>query len=265
MRHNYKLTIEYDGTHFLGWQIQPVGRTVQGDLENALKQLHPDQKITLIGSGRTDSGVHARNQVAHIKLDTRLSDNDLKNAVNARLDKDVRIKAASKVSDSFHARYNPLWRQYSYFIRKSYSPLARFTTWWVRYPLIQEQLHVCANQVLGEHDFTSFCKADAEVEHKRCFVEESHWSISADNLTYSIRANRFLQHMVRYLVGTMVEVARGRYSEQDFSDLIHNTENNLSVVRAPAQGLILEEIKYPESGFSVQDTTTDSYEAAADK
>ncbi len=239
---NFLFTIEYDGTEFHGWQIQPTDRSVQGDIETAIRDLLPDQKITLYGGGRTDSGVHAREQIANIHLDTKLAPFELKNAVNARLKRDVRLQNCRIVPNDFHSRYSPIAREYSYTVVRNYSAIDRRLTWYVKYPLDFDLLNQCAARLKGEHDFTAFCKATAEVNHKRCIVYRSEWNGCQDRLVYHVTANRFLQHMVRYLAGTMVEVARGRFSLDDFDGMLNQTRKDLTVVRAPAQGLVLEKL-----------------------
>ncbi len=243
---NFKLTIEYDGTGFFGWQTQAKGRTVQGELEEALSSIVSGEKITLTGSGRTDSGVHALNQVAHVKLDTRLHPEQLMKALNAMTGDDLLVKDCRRVSSEFHARFSAKKRTYQYRITTRYSPFTRFTRWWLKYPVKFEQLNLCARMIIGEHDFSSFCKANADVPHKRCHIFESHWVKEGDNYAYTIAANRFLQHMVRYLVGTMVEVARGRMSPDDFEIFLRGKHEKLAVFRAPAKGLFLTDVYYGE-------------------
>lgn len=243
---NFKLNIQYDGTDFYGWQVQTNDRTVQGDIENAFGEIMPGQKITLIGSGRTDSGVHALNQIANIKIDTKMSADEILKALNSKLGRDVWISQCQEVDDEFHARFSAGRREYQYNITKDYSPFNRNTSWWVRYPLDEDLLNECACLIKGEKDFTTFCKATAEVNNKICTVIESNWNWQGEFLQYKISANRFLQHMVRFLVGTMVEVARGRISIEDFKVLLDNSHKTLSVFRAPAQGLFLVNIHYQD-------------------
>ena len=243
---NYKLNIQYDGTDFYGWQVQAVDRTVQGDIEKALGEIVPNQKITLIGSGRTDSGVHALNQIANIKLDTKMSADELTKALNSKLGRDVWISQCQEVNDDFHARFSAGKRDYRYNISFDYSPFSRNNSWWVRYSLDEDLLHKCASMVKGEKDFTTFCKATAEVNNKICTIFKSNWKWCGEFLEYKISANRFLQHMVRFLVGTMVEVARGRISIEDFKLLLDNSHKSLMVFRAPAQGLFLVNVHYQD-------------------
>ena len=244
MRKNYKLTIQYDGNEFHGWQVQGKGRTVQGDIENALSVIYPDEKITLIGAGRTDAGVHALGQVANIKLPNKLSAEELQNALNGNFKRDVRIDNVDEVNDDFHARFSATARGYEYRLIKQYSPVTRNYTTPLKWEIDNKLLKECAELLLGEHDFTSFCKTTAEVENKICTVFSVNWEETEEMHIFKIKANRFLQHMVRFLVGTMVEVGRGRMTIDDFKLFVDGGHPELAVVRAPAHGLYLAEVSY---------------------
>ena len=243
-RKKYKLTIQYDGSDFHGWQIQAEGRTIQGDIESALISIYPEEKITLIGSGRTDAGVHAVDQVAHIELPTRLSPSELCRAINSNLKRDVRIDSVVEVDDDFHARFSVTSREYEYHLMKNYSPITRKYAAELKWDINSTLLYDCAKILPGEHDFTSFCKATAEVENKICTIYLVEWKDMEEEYIFRIRANRFLQHMVRYLVGTMLEVARGRYLVKDFQNLIVKGKTKAVVVRAPSKGLFLKKVYY---------------------
>ena len=238
------MTIQYDGTDFYGWQVQAKGRTVQGDIEKALSIIYPDEKITLLGAGRTDAGVHALGITANVKLPSKLSSNELLQALNGNLNQDVRIDSTEEVEDDFHARFSATAREYEYRFVKLFSPVSRNYTTPLKWEIDKNLLNECAELLPGKHDFTSFCKATAEVDNKICTVFFSNWEESDEMLIFKIKANRFLQHMVRYLAGTMLEVARGRYALSDFNSLLRNKKTNAVVVRAPAQGLYLKKVYY---------------------
>ena len=240
------MTIHYDGNDFHGWQVQAKGRTVQGDIEDALSVIYPDEKITLIGAGRTDAGVHALGQAANIKLPPKLKAEELKNALNGNLNQDVHIEAVDVVGDDFHARFSATAREYEYRLVNHFSPVIRNYTTPLKWEIDGSLLKECAELLPGEHDFTSFCKATAEVENKICTVFSANWKESDEMHIFKINANRFLQHMVRYLVGTMLEVARGRYTILDFNNLLNNQNTNAVAVRAPAQGLYLKKVYYSD-------------------
>ena len=230
-KENFKLTIQYDGTDFHGWQVQAKGRTVQGDIENVLSIIYPEEKITVLGAGRTDAGVHALGLTANVKLPSKLSANELMKALNGNLNQDVRIDSAGVVEDDFHARFSATAREYEYRLVKAFSPITRNYTTLLKWNINKNLLNDCAKILVGEHDFTSFCKATAEVENKICTVFDSKWDEANEMIIFTIKANRFLQHMVRYLVGTMLEVARGRYTLEDFQNLLTNEKSKPVVVR----------------------------------
>ena len=238
------MSIQYDGNDFHGWQVQAKGRTVQGDIEIALSVIYPDEKITLIGAGRTDAGVHALGQAANIKLPNKLSPEALQNALNGNLKRDVRIDNVDGVNYDFHARYSATAREYEYHLIKQYSPVTRNYTTPLKGEIDNKLLKECAELLPGEHDFTVFCKATAEVENKICTVFTANWEESEEMIIFRIKANRFLQHMVRYLVGTMLDVSRGRYTVLDFNNLLKNEKTNAVIIRAPAQGLYLKKVYY---------------------
>ena len=238
------MIVQYDGTNFLGWQVQAKGRTVQGDIEAVLQKIHLHEKIKLNGSGRTDSGVHAKGQVASIKINSVLTSEQLVKAINSGLEKDVRIMSCTEVDEEFHARFSAKERRYEYHTVTEETPFTHKRFWGFKYDVNFNILNDCAALVIGNHDFTAFCKANAEVEHKRCIVFDSQWDKTSIGLTYHVKANRFLQHMVRFLVGTMVEVGRGQMTMDDFKLFMDGGHPELAVVRAPAHGLYLAEVSY---------------------
>ncbi len=241
---NFKLLVEYDGTEFHGWQSQIRERTVQDEMEAALSRLVSQQELRIVGAGRTDAGVHARGQVANVKLDTSLPAEQLQRALNAHLPDDIRIQNVELVSDDFNARRNALKRQYSYSITTALPVIGRHYVWPVQYTLDENLFRQCAEHICGEHDFCGFTKADASVDSTVCQVEDSRWELSEPLWIYRIAANRFLHYMVRYLVGTMVEVARGRYTLDQFRSQLDSNLGCITVYRAPAQGLVLETVSY---------------------
>lgn len=238
------MIVQYDGTDFFGWQVQAKGRTVQGDIQLALQKIHLHEKITLNGSGRTDSGVHAKGQVASIKIDSGLTSEQLVKAINSSLEKDVRIMSCIEANQDFHARFSAKDRRYEYHTVTEETPFTHKRSWCLKYSVDLQVLNECAALVIGNHDFTAFCKANAEVKHKRCIVFDSKWERTTTGLIFHVNANRFLQHMVRFLVGTMLEVGRGRMTINDFKSFMNGGHPELSVVRAPAYGLYLAEVSY---------------------
>ena len=241
---NFKLLLAYDGTAFHGWQTQLKDRTIQQELETALGQTQGGPPITVWGAGRTDAGVHAKGQVAHAFVDASLSAQQLLSAVNSYLPDDVRVLAVEAVAEDFHARYSATARRYSYSLTSGAVVLGRQYIWQVSRPFDGDLLHRCAAAVVGRHDFVGFVKANSEVDSSVCTVEISRWENRGEEWTYHLTANRFLHHMIRYLVGTMLEVAKGRHSVEAFIARLGGDLDGLAVQRAPANGLVLEEVSY---------------------
>jgi tRNA pseudouridine38-40 synthase len=240
---NIKLTLEYDGTNFVGWQSQPNGRNVQDEITSVLDQVL-QEPINLIGGGRTDSGVHARGQVANFKTNSSMSLNTLLNALNGTLPEDIYIHSAEEVDEKFHARFDAKERAYKYYIALKATAIGRQYQWFVKYDLNVSLMNQVAQQIIGEHDFESFTKADALVPHHRCTVFKSEWVKTPSMLTYEIRANRFLHGMVRALVGTMVDIGRGYIPVSQFHDIMAAKDRRKAGMAVPPSGLFLEEILY---------------------
>lgn len=243
MTRTIKLTIEYDGTDFVGWQRQPSGRTVQEEIERALRTITREE-IGIVGAGRTDSGVHARGQVASFRTNCDLSPNELKRALNGNIPEDIVIRDSEEAAEDFSARYSALSREYQYFISTSPTAIVRKYSWQCAYKLDLEQMDRIASSIIGIHDFGSFCKSDSDVDHHRCEIFESDWSIDGQMLIYHVRANRFLQGMVRALVGTMVNIGRGYTTQSEFLAIMEAKNRSKAGQAAPAKGLFLERVTY---------------------
>ena len=241
---NFRLKISYDGTNYFGWQTQPNVRTIQNSIENSIKKIFSNQNIKLIGSGRTDSGVHANGQIANIEIETEMLPKQLTKAINSYLSKDIYIEKCDLVDDDFHSRFSAKKRQYFYYISNSYSPINRMYLWNCKWNLDLSKLHTCASLIIGKHDFSLLSKASSDTKNKICKVYQSEWEIEGSKIIYKITANRFLQHMVRLIIGSMVEVARGRMTINDFKNILNNSNAFFSSVRAPSHGLYLNEIFY---------------------
>lgn len=240
---NIKLKIEYDGTDFVGWQSQSNGRSVQKEIEKSLEMIL-QQKISLIGAGRTDSGVHARGQIANFKSETEIPAAKLKLALNSVLPCDIKILSAEDAPIDFHARYSAKFRKYSYYIATRPTALFRNYSWYVKHKLDKESLKKCAELVIGEHNFEGFSKYDEDIADYKSNVIFSRWIFRKSFLKYEIEANRFLYGMVRGLVGTMIDVARKYLSEEDFIEVLENQNKLNRGQNAPARGLFLESVKY---------------------
>jgi len=244
------MLIEYDGAQYHGWQIQKSDPTVQQYLEDAFREL-TQESVNVIGSGRTDTGVHARGQVAHFDSPRKdFTPEIYRRGLNANLPADILIKDCVRVPDEFHARFDASRRDYEYSLIKDPIALGRQYVWYVRGSFDVSLLHTAAKFVTGEHDFTSFMSARSDVENTRCHIIKSSWNIGSKRLRYLVYGDRFLHNMVRCLVGTMMEVAKGRYTLDEFREFIENPDKNAPVVRAPAHGLVLEKVHYPRELFS---------------
>ena len=242
----FKIIIQYDGTDFRGWQLQSKERTVQGEIESALMNLNDSNLIRVHGAGRTDTGVHATGQVAHFDFDTKLDNDDLKNALNGNLPKDIRIMYCEKVSEQFHARFSAKKRHYLYRTRNNKYLLDRNYTWSTE-KLDLDKLNEVAKIIKGNHDFTSFSRFNKNLDHRRCIIYESLWKEDSEIVNYHITSNRFLHHMVRYLVGTMVEVIREKFELEYFRELINKPSENVNIFKAPPQGLVLTKVDYDQN------------------
>jgi len=240
----YKLTFEYDGTLFSGWQKQPEVRTVEGVIEEALSTLF-QADINIVGQGRTDSGVHALAQVAHADLPEKYNADKITSAMKSLLPADVALLAITPTDTDFNARFDAISRTYRYQVSQRPSPLLRHMCWFVFQHVNLTLLNKCAQLVLGEHDFVNFCiPANNEYQTTICSISESRWTEESQLLVYHITGNRFLRHMVRRLAGSMIMVATGQLNFSDFTTLLEKNEVIHKGYSAPAKGLILESVAY---------------------
>ena len=240
---NIKLTLEYDGTNFCGWQIQPRERTVQAVLGNSLKTiLHEDVVIT--ASGRTDTGVHALGQVANFLTNSEIKTAKLKAALNGTLPKDVRISEIELVPIDFNSRFDAKKREYRYFITKRERAIGRDYCWCLKYDLDLPGMQDATRFLVGEHDFQSFCKINTEIAHFNCIIESIELNEKDDMITFKIIANRFLHNMVRIIVGTMIQVGQKKIEPAYLEDIIAAKDRRAAGQTAPAKGLFLYKIYY---------------------
>lgn len=246
-----KLVLQYDGSQFFGWQIQKKERTVQGELQAALEKLTGAPRAVL-GSGRTDRGVHAHGQVAAVTVPSRWSAEALKKSLNAVLDDDVWVADVQPVHDDFQPRFDAIARTYTYRVGtapESISPFLRRWCWPLRTPVEIADLNRAAELVLGTHSFEAFAKAGQPERGHVCTVTSAEWgSWDTVGVTFTITADRYLHHMVRYLVGTMVDIARGRRPLSDLHDLLQDSNTGSTSPPAPPEGLFLTRVEYPVQG-----------------
>ncbi|MEX0649165.1 MAG: tRNA pseudouridine(38-40) synthase TruA [Balneolaceae bacterium] len=240
----WKLIFEYDGTHFSGWQKQPEGRTVEGVIEEAFSTLYQTE-IDIIGQGRTDAGVHARAQTAHTDLPGGFEEHRILHAMRGLLPQDVALLRAEKTAPDFHARFDAISRSYCYRVSGRQMPLNRHSVWVYGAAFDEQLLNTSAGLITGEHNFMNFC-IPPEEEHATtiCSVSRSEWKREEELWIYRVEANRFLRHMVRRLVGTMVKVADGSVTMETFKKLLSAVPVQRKGHAAPAHGLILEKVDY---------------------
>lgn len=246
MRKNFKLTIEYDGTGFCGWQRQKNERTVQGVIEAAITTMTA-QPVALIGSGRTDAGVHALGQVANFLCETRLTAAIFRRGLNSLLPEDVVIRHCCQVDESFHARFNAQSKIYQYRILNRDNPTAvgRQYGWFIRKKMDQAAMRDAAGHIVGVHDFKAFEGAGSPRSSSIREVLRAQWHESEpDHLVFEIEADGFLRYMVRNLVGTLVLVGLGDITPDDFRRILLSTDRKQAGATAPPQGLFLMEVKY---------------------
>ncbi len=243
---NIKLIIEYDGTNYQGWQVQAKGLTVQGMIEEKLALL-TGETISLIGSGRTDAGVHALGQVAHFKTQSRMEVGSIQKALNSLLPPDIVIKKADEAEEAFHARKSCKSKVYEYWIlnRNIRSAFQRMYAWHIPQRLDWKEMKKATQGLMGEHDFSSFRSTGTPTRTAVRKVLRVEWKRSQEGLfRFEIEANGFLKQMVRAIVGTLVEVGRGRIGSEEFQRILESKDRKKAGPTAPAQGLFLKEVKY---------------------
>ena len=241
----YFITLSYDGSRYHGWQIQPNGDSVQAQLEHALTLLLR-QEVSVTGAGRTDAGVHARMMVAHFDTPTPIDDtHQLANKLNKLLPRDIAVSRVDIVADDMHARFSATSRMYRYYIHTRKDPFLWQTSCELHYPLDFDAMNRAAAMLTEYEDFGAFCKAHADVKTTLCQVTEAGWHQTGPHTWYfEIRANRFLRNMVRAVVGTLIDVGRGRLSLDDFRKVIEGKRRTEAGESMPGHALFLEDITY---------------------
>ena len=245
-----QLTLQYDGSGFHGWQVQKRERTVQGEIEAAIERLMGSRR-PVIGSGRTDAGVHAEGQVAIVDVPPRWSAPELHRALNAVLSREIWVTDVRRVNAGFNPRLHAVARTYTYRLGtapESRSPFNHGLCWALCEPVDRAVLDQAATELPGDHSFRAFAKAGQPHRGDRCIVHAAAWQPwDPLGVAFTITANRYLHHMVRYLVGTMVDMALGRRPVGDLGRLLAGTDPKLVTSSpAPSQGLFLTRVEYPD-------------------
>ena len=245
----YFAELKYDGTAYCGWQRQPDADTVQGRLEAALSTLlrTPTESV---GAGRTDTGVHAAYYVAHFDCAAPIADTDrFVYKLNMILPPDIAVDSVTPVADDAHARFAAVEREYVYIIERRKNPVSRHSSWQYYVPLDVARMNEAAALLNTFDDFTSFAKLNSNNKNNICRLIHAGWSEEGDTLRFTIRADRFLRNMVRAVVGTLVDVGRGRLTVDEFRDIVASHDLSRSSAGAPASGLFLNDVKYPDDVF----------------
>ncbi|MCI0750977.1 MAG: tRNA pseudouridine(38-40) synthase TruA [Flammeovirgaceae bacterium] len=242
------LEIAYNGTHYSGWQNQKNAVGVQEVVEKSLSKLLREE-IKIVGSGRTDTGVHCKQQFFHIDIHKEFNPPDLLHKLNAFLPKDIFISTIRKVKDTAHARYDAHERSYEYHITKIKNPFLDKLALHYFKPADVALMNKAAGILLGEHDFESFSKVKTDVNHFVCTIKKAEWKDQGDLLIFYITANRFLRGMVRAIVGTLLDVGSKKISLKEFEGIIAGRDRKKAGMNVAPHGLYLTRVKYPPSVF----------------
>ena len=240
---NFKLLTEYDGTDFHGWQKQPGLRTVQGVLEGAVENIFR-QPVAVHGAGRTDAGVHATGQACNFVVDTPRAPKEVGGALASLLPEDIRVHRVDEVDLQFHARFSATGRRYVYYLRTEPTAIWRRFAHVVTYPLDIEAMRAAAEHLIGEKDFASFTPVRFTDIPTVCDLRELDIQQKDDVITITFRADHFLHHMVRVIVGTLIEVGRGKLSAERIGSILCRKDRTAAGPTIPPNGLFLADVEY---------------------
>lgn len=244
----YFLEIAYDGTNYHGWQMQPNALTVQQVLNDCLSTVLRES-IETVGSGRTDTGVHAEQQFVHLDVAGKLNKEEACYRFNRILPHDIAVKNIYEVLPEAHARFDAIARTYEYRISLTNNPFIHAYSHFLSRKPDVDLMNEAAAALLTFEDFTTFSKVKGETKHYRCLIYRADWQMQQDRLLFTIRANRFLRGMVRLVVGTLLDVGSGKLSVADFKTTVASQNRHLASAAAPAAGLFLTKVEYPENYF----------------
>jgi tRNA pseudouridine38-40 synthase len=241
----FKITLEYDGTHYHGWQVQPNLPTIQGTIEAAIRQV-AQHDVDVIGAGRTDAGVHALGQVAHFATTARQTAEEWHRALNGLLPPDIAVLAVEQAPETFHARFAAKSKLYRYQIltRVHRSALSRSKILHYPYPLDLAAMQEAARTLVGMHDFSSFQGSPTDTDSPVCTITRLTIERFGDEIRFEVEANRFLKQMVRNIVGTLLEVGRGKLKAGDLGEILAAKDRTKAGPTAPAHGLYLVRVDY---------------------
>ncbi|CAG5083993.1 tRNA pseudouridine(38-40) synthase TruA [Parvicella tangerina] len=240
----YLVEIQYDGTHYHGWQIQPNAITVQETILERLSKIIPQQGLNIVGCGRTDTGVHASQFFFHFDVAEEIDAEQISFKLNHMLPDDIAVKGVVLVADELHARFSAKSRTYHYYLNFQKDPFDRFHTYYYTKELDVEAMNQACKQLFNHKDFTSFSKVKTDTKTNDCIITEAHWQIEGTKIIFTITANRFLRNMVRAIVGTMLEVGEHKLSLDGFNKVIEAKDRGKAGKSVPGHGLFLAKIKY---------------------
>jgi tRNA pseudouridine38-40 synthase len=240
----FRLDLEYVGTRYSGWQAQRNARTVQGALHEAVRRVSGRTDFDTCGSGRTDAGVHALHQVAHLDLETRLAPETLRRALNDELPADVHVLRAAKVPRQFHARHSAVGRSYLYQVSRRRTAFGKPFVWWIRDPLDVAAIADAGRAFEGMHDFRSYADADPAEKSTRVKIDRVEVAEAGELVLVRVLGSHFLWKMVRRMVGVMAEVGRGALRPADAERFLHEASPVPAQLTAPPSGLFLERVLY---------------------
>lgn len=250
--YRYFIYLAYDGTNYHGWQIQPNGDSVQETLTRGLKTFLRDDTLEVTGAGRTDAGVHARLMVAHFDFGRLLDVEAVTDKLNRILPPDISVYRVRQVRPEAHARFDATYRTYKYYITTRKDPFNRAYSWRIFQPLDFEKMNEAARTLFDYIDFTSFSKLHTDVKTNNCKIMQAYWEqTGSDEWVFTIQADRFLRNMVRAVVGTLVEVGRGKLSVEGFRRVIEEKNRCSAGTSVPGNALFLVDIGYPDALFEV--------------
>ena len=242
----YFITLAYKGTQYHGWQVQANAHSVQEALQHAFGLLLK-RSVEITGSGRTDTGVHALEQVAHFDSETAVDEKQLTHQLNGLLPKDIVIHRIDKVRQEAHARFDATERSYQYVITSKKDPFGDELTYFFKKEVDVDLMNKAAKKLIGKKDFQSFSKVKTEVNTFICEIKEAFWKTENEKLVFCVTANRFLRGMVRALVGTLLEVGLGKSSVAAFAEIIESKDRRKAGRAVPPEGLFLTAVRYPEN------------------
>lgn len=240
----YFFEIAYNGKNYAGWQSQANALGVQSVVEEALGKLFRIP-VTIVGSGRTDAGVHCEQQFFHADIPREFDVENLVQRLNSFLPRDISIQSIRKVKPDASARHQAIERWYQYRITRRKDPFSEGLAWHYFKKLDIDKMNAAAAFLLGEHDFQSFSKVKTDVNHFICAIKRAEWKLEGDRLEFTIAANRFLRGMVRAIVGTLLDVGTGKTSLKEFDHIVHSKDRKKAGANVPPYGLYLTKVKYP--------------------